>query len=271
MICALTLAIAASLCSAAFGEDAPKIDSATPVEQLKTLAADGNAAAMIEYGERLVQGIGGVETNIEEGLSWFHKAAGAGKSQAWYDIGFVYSNGLLGKPDMAEAMKYFRIGADSGSADCQTSLGLFYQAGERIPGGVKEDPAEAVKWYRLAAEQNHTEAIQHLGMMYVTGQGVAQDYAEAFKWFHKGAELGNGDCFWGLGQCYWEGKGVEKDLVQGAALFSAAIEGTENPEQKQAMTERRNELCKEFTPEQMKEADRLAAEWKAKGRSAKRQ
>jgi len=166
---------------------------------------------------------------------------------------------------MTEAIKYFRKGADAGNADCQTSMGLLYQAGEKIPGGVKADPAEAVKWYRLAAEQNHTEAIQHLGMMYAMGMGVKQDDAEAVKWFRKGSDLGNSDARWGLGQCYFDGRGVQKDPVQAYALYSEAIDGTENPEQKQGMSAQRDKLGKDLSADQLKNAQALIQEWKTKG------
>ena len=188
----------------------------------------------------------------------------AGKSEAWYDIGFVYSNGVGVKLDLPEAMKYFRKGAEAGNADCQTSMGMFYQAGDKIPSGLKADPVEAMKWYRLAADQNHTEAILHLAMLYTMGQGVKPDAAEVAKLFHKGAELGNADCIWGLGQCYLSGKGVQLDTVMAYALFSASLDGVENPEQKKAMTERCDKLGKALTTEQLKKAEPLIQEWKDK-------
>jgi hypothetical protein len=166
---------------------------------------------------------------------------------------------------MAVAMEHFRAGADKGNADCQTSLGLFYQAGDKIPGGVKADPAEAVKWYRLAAEQNHAESIQHLAMIYVMGQGIEPNVTEAAKWFRKGAELGNADCIWGLGQCYLDGKGVKQDTIQAYALFSASLDGVENPAQKQAMTDRCDKLGQAMTADQLKKAEPLIQEWKEKG------
>jgi TPR repeat protein len=166
--------------------------------------------------------------------------------------------------DMAKAMSYYRTGAEKGNSDCQTSLGLFYQAGERIPGGAKADPVEAVKWYKLAAEQNHEEAIQHLAMMNARGMGIEQNDLEAVRWFRKGAELGNADCKWGLGQCYFDGKGVAKDNVQAYALWVAAIDGAEDPEQKKGMSEQLDKLGKEMTPEQVARGQELSKEWIAK-------
>jgi len=121
MICGVT----------SFAGEAPKVDSSTSVEQLKTLAAEGNADAMLEYGERLIQGYGS-RNQRRRRHDWFHKAANAGNHQRGTISVFVYSNGLKDTVDIVEAMKYFRKGADLGNADCQTSMGLIYQAGERI-------------------------------------------------------------------------------------------------------------------------------------------
>jgi uncharacterized protein len=262
----LGVLLAALFTVAGFAGEPAKIDASTPLDQLRVTADQGNANAMLELGERLVQGLG-VEANIDEALQWFHKAADAGNNQAWYDIGFVYSNGLKDSVNMTEAMKYFRKGADLGNADCQTSMGLIYQAGERIPGGLKTaDPVEAAKWYLMAAEQDHTEAIQHLAMMNAMGMGIKQDDLEAVRWFRKGVELGNNDCKWGLGQCYLDGKGVQQDTVQAYALFSVAIEGIENPQQKKAMADRRDKLGAALTAEQLKKTESLIEEWKAKGK-----
>ena len=86
-----TLVAVMLLCATIAAEETLKIDASTPIKELKILASQENADAMLELGERLLQGQG-VETNTAEGLQWLHKAADAGKNQAWYDIGFVYSN-----------------------------------------------------------------------------------------------------------------------------------------------------------------------------------
>jgi TPR repeat protein len=88
--------------------------------------------------------------------------------------------------------------------------------------------------------------------------------AEGAAWFRKGAELGNADCIWGLGQCYLDGRGVPQDSVMAYALFSASLDGVENPDQKKAMTERRDMLGKTMTAEQLKKAEPTMADWTAK-------
>ena len=238
-------------------------DASTPLKELKVAASDGDAAAMLEYGTRLVQGQG-VDTSTTEGLDWLQKAADAGNAQAWYAIGFVYSNGVGVELDLPKSVGYYLKGAEAGDADCQTGMGMLYQAGDKIPSGIKADPVEAAKWYRLASEQGHTKAIQHLAMMNVAGMGIEKNEDEAARLFRKGAELGNADCIWGLGKCYLKGRGVKVDSVIAYALYSASLDGVEHPEQKKAMTAKRDELGKVLTAEQLKQAEPITEEWKTK-------
>jgi TPR repeat protein len=241
-------------------ENAPKVDSSTAIETIKKMAAEGNPDAMLQLGEKLIPEQG-TDSGATEALQWLQKAADAGKTQAWYDLGFIYANSAGVKEDLPRAINYWKTGAEKGNADCQFSVGLVYQAGERIPGGVKADPAEYAKWYKLAAEQNHQEAIYHLAQLYMQGEGVKQDSSEAAKWFRKGAEAGNPDAQWMLGICYRKGIGLVKNNMQAYALISAAVEGAENPDQKKGMAEATDKIGGELSPDQLKQAQKLAQEW----------
>jgi TPR repeat protein len=220
---------------------------------------------MLELGERLLHG-NGVDTSTAEGISWIRNSADAGNGQAWYALGVVYANAVGVETDMERALGCFLKGAALANADCQASMGLFYQAGDKVPGGVKADLAEARRWYMLAAGQNHEEAILHLGQLLMFGQGGAADPPEAARWWRKGAELGSAESQWSLGQCYLNGKGVAKDPVQAYALFAAASEGASDPNQKKGMSEQAEKLAKELSPEQLSKAKSLTQEWKAKGK-----
>jgi uncharacterized protein len=241
----------------------PQIDDTTPLDSLKAYCDMGNPEAMIECGERMLQGKG-TPVDTVQGIILLQKAANAGNAQAWYELGVVYANNIGVKRNLSKAMDCFRRGAQERNADCQTSLGLFYQAGERIPGGVKADPAEARKWYTLAAEQGHQEAILHLGQLLISGQGGDADPVAGARWFRKGAEMGNPECQWSLGQCYLEGKGVAIDTVQAYGLFAAAVDGAENPQMKKGMSDRCDALAKTLSEVQLSKGKNLAAEWKSK-------
>ena len=244
---------------------APTFDEHTPIDTLREYSSRGNGAAMVELGERILQGKG-VAADPEKGLTLLQNSAESGYSQAWYELGVVYANAIGVKTDMPKAIGFFRKGASFGNADCQCSMGMMYQAGDRIPGGIKADPSEARKWYGLAAEQGHQEAILHLGQLLMSGQGGPPDPLLGAQWFRKGAENGNFEAQWSLGQCYLLGKGVAMDSVQAYALFAAAVSGADNPEQKKGMGERKDMLGKTLSQKQRDDGDRLAGEWKARRR-----
>jgi uncharacterized protein len=262
---AATVSALILLISATATGQTPKVNDTTPLDSLKAYCDRGNSSAMIEFGERMLQGKG-IAVDTVQGIALLQKAANAGNTQAWYELGVVYANNIGVKTNMPKAMACFRKGAELKNADCQTSLGLFYQAGEKILGGVKADPAEARKWYTLAAEQGHQEAMLHLGQLLVFGQGGDANPVEGADWFRKGAELGNPESQWSLGQCYLQGKGLAMDSVQAYGLFAAAADGAENPQMKKGMTERTEALGKNLSEKQLSAGKQVAAEWKSKRR-----
>ncbi len=52
------------------------------------------------------------------------------------------------------------------------------------------DYAQAVKWFRLGADQGYAYAQHNLGNRYYNGQGVPQDYVLAHMWFNLAAAQG---------------------------------------------------------------------------------
>jgi tetratricopeptide (TPR) repeat protein len=106
--------------------------------------------------------------------------AGKGDAKSQFELGNTFYHGNLGvEKNYAEAVKWFRKGAEQKSASSQYYLGLCYYNGE----GVAKDYVQAVKWYRKAAEQNVASAQISLGACYADDHGVARDFVEAYKWF----------------------------------------------------------------------------------------
>jgi len=126
--------------------------------------------------------------------------------------------------------------------------------------GVKKDYAEAAKWYRKAAMQGAASAQYNLGYMYLNGQGVPQNYAEAEKWYRKAADQGDADALGVLGLAYYLGKWVPKDLVQSYFWFSLAASRASGDERRRA-SDAKDQVAKELTPEELKEARRMVREW----------
>jgi TPR repeat protein len=72
------------------------------------------------------------------------------------------STSTVGGPDYADAIEWYRKGADVNDVDCEFALGRFYEQGL----GVKKDPALAMKWYGEAASHGHASAKTRLDLLF---------------------------------------------------------------------------------------------------------
>ncbi len=119
----------------------------------------------------------------------------------------------------------------------------------------------ALKEFRPLAEQGFALSQFNLGVMYHQGQGVPQDYQEALRWYRLAADQGDANAQYNLGIMYDKGQGVPQDYIQAYMWASlAAAPGDENA------VEGLERLEKKMSPDQIAQAQRLAREWKAKGK-----
>ena len=134
-----------------------------------------------------------------------------------------------------------------------------YQAG--VDAYERGDYETALKEWRPLANQGLAVAQNNLGWMYDQGEGVAQNYAEAMKWYRLAADQGLAAAQNNLGAMYINGEGVRRNYVQGYMWLSlAAKQGYKRAVLPQGQLERG------MTPDELAEAQRLAREWKAKGK-----
>jgi hypothetical protein len=159
--------------------------------------------------------------------------------------------------DYAAAMRELRPLAEKGIASAQFKMGLLYANGQ----GVSKDDVQARRWYEKAATQGHAEAQANLGVLLVYARGGPQDYKMAIYWFRLSANQGNDLAQRKLGLMYERGDGVQQDFVLAYMWYSlGAAKGGE------AGTRLRDAIAKRMDPDQIAEAQRLAREWKPRGK-----
>jgi len=159
--------------------------------------------------------------------------------------------------DYPTALRIYRQLAKQDDAFAQFNLGVMYDKGRGVPQSYKE----AVWWYRKAADQGYMAAQTNLGAMYHNGHGVPRDYGEAVKWYRKAAEQGNHHAHIHLGFMYEAGRGVRQDYVQAHMWYNlSVVKGNK------IAGESRDSLAVKMTPAQIAEAQKLAREWKPKGK-----
>lgn len=117
---------------------------------LQAQARDGIISAQAELGFRLINGINGVERDIEAGIEMLQLAAAQGSMRANYNLGVIYSNGMGVEEDLTKAAHLFRQAADKGHDQAQYALGVLYQNGR----GVDQNFGQAVHWLTKAHGQN---------------------------------------------------------------------------------------------------------------------
>jgi TPR repeat protein len=111
----------------------------------------------------------------------------------------------------------------------------------------------------MAAEQGHAGAQGNLGTSYFEGKGVPQDYTEAVVWYRKAAAQGYVWAQNRLGAIYGKGEGVSQNYVLANMWFTlSAGQGDETGKQGLDL------IASLMTPDQIAEAERLAAEWMEK-------
>jgi len=87
------------------------------------------------------------------------------------------------------------------------------------------------------------------------------DYVTALRIFRQLAEQGDADAQYNLGAMYSKGLGVTQDYIQAHMWYNlAAAQGQKDT------GDLRDSLAKKMTPAQIAEAQKLAREWKPKGK-----
>ena len=252
-------------------------------------AADqGNADAEYQLGDAFKWGKNGTAKDPQEALKWYRKAAEGGSDHAICTLGGLYEYGGDVQQDFAEAIKWYRKSADAGGSCGAFMLGNLYSAGK----GVAHDDEEALKWYRKSAENERDDdysARLRLAAMYESGKGVKQDAAEATGWYQKAK------CLWCIGHMYEKGSAVPKDYAAALKWYMEALEAGDTRARLSIAQLYQDggpglpqddiqaymwftlagaegfdgaKLGSKMTPEQIREAKRLAKEWKPPAKSS---
>lgn len=133
-------------------------------------------AGLYESGQGVVQ-------SKQEALKWEMKAAEYGSKDALYFLGVSYNwgNQQYGiSADVAKAISYLEKAALLGVDNAALILGNIYLFGD---SDISKDEAEALRWFRLAADSGNAEACLYVGYIYADGSQVPHDFVAALRWY----------------------------------------------------------------------------------------
>jgi TPR repeat protein len=149
----------------------------------RVMSDRGNVIAMDHYGWMLV------DSEAEERVYWFRKAAELGGAHAQNSLGYCLHEGLGVEKNRDEALRLFRLSAEQGNRFGQESLARAYY--EPDFAGLPQNPVEAFRLLTLSAGQGWHWSQFHLGEFYEKGFGTNPDMAKARRWYEDAAKAGN--------------------------------------------------------------------------------
>ena len=122
-------------------------DNAKAVEWYRKSAEQGDADAQCELGRMYRIGLG-VSQDYAKAEEWYRKSAEQGNAKAveWYRKSAEQGN--------AKAVEWYRKSAEQGNTDAQYQLGYMYHNGI----GVSKDHTKAAEWYSKAAKGGDVRA-----------------------------------------------------------------------------------------------------------------
>ncbi len=137
-----------------------------------------------------------IDKSLPKSIAAIEERAFTGDAFAQHDLAAIYTAGHAGiKIDYAKAAKWFEEASHNGSSNAQYNLGVLYHQGL----GVRKDTSKAIELYRVAASNNHPEALYNLAIAYVEGVGVEYNPQIAATYFERSADGGVVEAAYNLG------------------------------------------------------------------------
>ncbi len=156
------------------------------MENLVRLVEQGNIDAMVDLGEKCINGEDGFDFYETTVANWFDIAARQGHAKGQYYLGLCYEDGFGVVQNYFYAYLYYKKAAEQGYSDAMTNLGLCYYLGHGTPKNYKE----AMNWWEKAANLGNAMALYNLGGRYLAGEIVEKNSSKAKELFRQASELG---------------------------------------------------------------------------------
>jgi TPR repeat protein len=141
-------------------EDGRILAAATPTEELRALAIQGNPAAQSQYGLQLASG-NGIPKDLAGAVKWCRLAAEQGDATGQFFLGLSHLSGEGLAQDNSAAAHWFRRAAEQGLGMAQLDLAMLLLRGEGIP----RDEQEALVWFGVAARSGDEDAARYRSLV----------------------------------------------------------------------------------------------------------
>ncbi|MCC7304937.1 MAG: SEL1-like repeat protein [Alphaproteobacteria bacterium] len=165
----------------------PDLNLPEAAREVERQALEGVPEAQHDLAAIYIAGRAGVKQDYKRARFWFEQAAEQGVSNARYNLGVLYHQGLGVKPDLDKAIEWYKSAAELGHPEAQYNLGIAYIEGI----GVSYDPVKAATYFENAARQGIMEAAYNLGLIYENGLLGDTKPDKALMWYKTAADQGS--------------------------------------------------------------------------------
>lgn len=195
-------------CAAEFAGIAPKPDwdpfYELPPFDLMEMADRGVPKAAYVMGDRLDQGMGGLNADVEKALIYYRMGEEQGDPDALNNIGSMHFHGDGLPQDFVLARDYFERAVAGGCPAAMNNLGRMYLDGR---GGLPVDVARGMEILMRGARAYDIDAALKMQNIYHEGQfGQKPDVAKRITWLWQAIYNGNGRACALIGNYLGEGK-----------------------------------------------------------------
>lgn len=207
--------------AAAWQKGEPESERRAALRMLPQLISDAenSPARQLDVGFLYAQGIEG-RPNYASAVEWYQKAADVGSNTAMYLLAVMSMEGLGTEQDYAAALRWAQKMADSGDGSGYMLLGMLHESGS----GVPKDETKAAQYYGYATrDARDIGARYRLGMLNLEGRGVPKNPARAVEWLESAASQGDRHARYQLGYMYFTGTGVAVDYVRSGVWFEKTL------------------------------------------------
>lgn len=164
----------------------PDESSEEHLARLLPLAENENVAAQLLVAEAYFYGRG-TETNHEQAVAWYRRAAAHEVASAQASLGLCAFHGWGCGKDYDEAVDWYLKAAAGGNLAAMSDLAYCYMHGF----GVVKEPEEGFRWALKAAERGHPAAQVMVAECYLDGRGTETNSVRAEVWLQSAARQGN--------------------------------------------------------------------------------
>jgi len=176
------------------------------VARLRVRALAGETAAMMELGNDYFFGKG-AKVDYSEAFYWYQAAANKDDPSGCYNLALCHERGLGTPANHFMAFMCFQRAAKLGVSQAAYNLGTYYRDGMSVGSGeaamtLERDLEKAREFFRQAADTNYAPACRELGKLNVTGQGGAKNLKRGLALLQRAVELGDATAALALANYY---------------------------------------------------------------------